>query len=171
MSYLQTCKHKLCFQITHKFVNLPLSFTHSRATYILRHYTSQPASVGYGRMYTLQREKAHCKEPECIANATAICSHGRRKAHCNEPECIATATGICPYGRLKYDCLDCTSLESRLQDYNDARLLRFPVRPDEPEPDVDWLWQWVGNVGQWWSQGGILKRVMKLSTCAQTAII
>ena len=57
MSYLQTCKHKLCFQITHKFFNLPLSFTHSRATYILRHYTSQPASVGYGRMYTLHSQK------------------------------------------------------------------------------------------------------------------
>ena len=53
MSYLQTCKHKMCFQITQKFLNVPLSFTHSRATYILRHYTSQPASVGYGRMYTL----------------------------------------------------------------------------------------------------------------------
>ena len=53
MSYLQACKYKLCFQMTHKFLNLPLSFTHTRATYILRHYTSQPASVGYGRMYTL----------------------------------------------------------------------------------------------------------------------
>ena len=53
MSYLQTCQHKMCFQITHKFLNLALSFTHTRATYDLRHYTSQPASVGYGRMYTL----------------------------------------------------------------------------------------------------------------------
>ena len=53
MSYLQTCKRKLCFQLTHKLLNLPLSFTHSRATYILRYYTSQPASVGYRRMYTL----------------------------------------------------------------------------------------------------------------------
>ena len=53
MSYLDTCKHKMCFQITHKLLSLALSFTHMRATYILWHYTSQPAYVSYGRMYTL----------------------------------------------------------------------------------------------------------------------
>ena len=92
MSYLQTCKHKLCFQITHKFLNLPLSFTHSRATYILRHYTSQPASVGYGRMYTLH------PPPKTLEGSTTTekwltCHHRCACASINKSEISKTQIG------------------------------------------------------------------------------
>ena len=38
---------------------------------------------------------------------TQICPHGRQKAICKEPECIRNSGGICECGKLRYLCKKC----------------------------------------------------------------